>query len=151
MLCQNKRMAPHFCIPFHLRTHFILKKKKTALFGDEIKTNARAALISLRVHDKSLSHSALPHYALSPEAPRCYLDNVWPLRRPVCARSRRSGHKWILIAGTVHWRLGVAPAATRGAACHCLIDKAVSVPGAAGAPLRRAHQPLPRGVCRGSR
>lgn len=51
----------------------------------------------------------------------------------LCLRApRRSRQKWILIAGTVHCWLVGRPRAAGGPACHRLIDKGLSVLGAAG-------------------
>ncbi|CAB1442344.1 unnamed protein product [Pleuronectes platessa] len=53
--------------------------------------------------------------------------------RALCLRApRRSRQKWILIAGTVHCWLPGRLQAAGGPACHRLIDKGLSVLGAAG-------------------
>lgn len=93
---------------------------------------ARAAL-----HTVSMTRRPL-------RGPRRSSDNVWRTH-PACLRApRRSRQKLILIAGTVHCWLVVRPRAQPGPACHRLIDKALSVLGAAAPKRWRAIAILTR-------
>lgn len=72
-------------------------------------------------------------------ASRCHFPGLQCLRAP-----RRSRQKLILIAGTVHCWLVERLRAVAGPACHRLIDKALSVLGAAGPKHWRAFAILTR-------